>query len=170
MIDYARFHFLDASALVKLLLHPDIIEEGSERLADYRRDNSNFGTINLCITEALTVIKSKHFGSKKNRSLNLDGYLIVANRLKVMLGHKTIRAFEFDFLSNRNFTEACHLVKNHGIDLIDAFQLLSVSSGPFSSLTGKSHTLFITADENLSKAAQNEGIETWYCIRDAPSN
>ena len=96
MIDYVRFHFLDASALVKLLLHPDIKELGSDTLAAYRRKHSNFGTITLCITEALSVIKSKHFGSNKNRSLSLDGYLIVANRLRTMLEHETVRAHEFD--------------------------------------------------------------------------
>ena len=80
----------------------------------------------------------------------------------------TFDYISFDFVRNYHFAEACGLVEKHGIDLIDAFQILSVKSGPFSSLTGKSQTLFITADKTLSDAGRKEGIETWYCIKDPP--
>ena len=162
MIDFARFHFLDASALVKLLLYPDVKEEGSDRLEDYRRNHSNFGTIELCVTETLSAIKSKHFGGV--RSLNIDGYLIVVNRLRAMLKHKKLKICDFDFLMEEYFTEACHLVKKYNIDLIDAFQILTVKSGPFRSLENKSQTLLITADEDLSKAGRKEGLKIWYLI------
>lgn len=85
MIGFVRFNFLDASALVKLLLYPDIKEKGSNKLFDYYRDQSNFGTINLCIAEALSVIKSMHFGNANRRKLGMDGYLIIVNRLKAIL-------------------------------------------------------------------------------------
>lgn len=168
MIDYGRLHFLDASALVKLLLHPDIKEAGSDNLASYRRSHSNFGTISFCITEALSVIKAKHFSGNRNRSLSLDGYLVVANRLKTILEHGTIMTHEFDFVRNDHFAEACRIVENYNIDLIDAFQILSVKSGTFSDLSGKSQTLLITADKTLSDAGRKEGIKTWYCIDDPP--
>ena len=149
-------HFLDCSAIVKLLLYPDIVEDGSKALFEYRQRNYLFYTNRLCLSEAFMVLKQKYFASKPRRVLNFDGYLIVINRLKSMLEHGLIIKTEFDFLAKNNLEMASTVVKKYKIDLLDALQIVEVKN--------KSQTLLITADTDLAKAARSEGIKVWNCI------
>ena len=47
------------------------------------------------------------------------------------------------------------------LDLSDAFQLLSVKFGYFSSLVGESSTVLVTSDKGLAKEARGIGIRVW---------
>jgi hypothetical protein len=47
------------------------------------------------------------------------------------------------------------------LDLSDAFQIMSVKRGYFSSLTNDSATVLVTADNSLAQAARSEGLRVW---------
>jgi hypothetical protein len=51
------------------------------------------------------------------------------------------------------------LSKYPRIDFSDAFQILSVKKGYYSRLCGKSQTVLVTADGELAKAAELEGLK-----------
>jgi predicted nucleic acid-binding protein len=57
-ISFGR-HILDTSALVRLILHPDLKEQGSDELAAYMKSKTGFYTLDLCVGEALNVLKQK---------------------------------------------------------------------------------------------------------------
>ncbi len=85
-----------------------------------------------------------------------------------MLRHRSLEIYDIDYLKNSFVDEAFSIVKKYKIDLIDAFQILSVKYRKFSGLKGKSQTLFITADKVLAEAAESEGVSAWYCVSDPP--
>jgi predicted nucleic acid-binding protein len=66
------------------------------------------------------------------------------------------------------FRDARSIVERYGLDLSDAFQILSVKEGFFSMLAADSRTVLVTADEDLAKAAKQEGILTWYILGEPP--
>lgn len=167
LIEVARYHFLDASALVTLLLHPGgIIEPGCEVLTEYRRNNQAFYTNNLCLAETFSILKVKHFGTGKRRQISLDGYLCVANLLTTMVEHRTLHIIDDDLSNRAFFNRAEEIVRKHKIDLIDAMQIVSIKHGKYSSLTGKSVSMLITADSALAKAARAEDIEVWDVVHE----
>ena len=71
---------------------------------------------------------------------------------------------DLDFTNPSVFIDAQWVAKRNSLDLSDAFQIVSVKSGYFSPLTGKSRTILVTADEALAKASRNEGIRAWYFL------
>lgn len=52
---WVKVHYLDASALVKLVIG----EPGSEPLRKFFYQNANFCTTTFCLAEALSVLKGK---------------------------------------------------------------------------------------------------------------
>mgnify|MGYP001599440683 CR=1 FL=1 len=167
---YIRMHFLDASALVKYILFPDIpesIEPGSKNINEYiKKGVCLLYTNNLCLAEAFIVLKTKYFGSKARKVLNFDGYLIVINRLKGRIKRNLIEISKFDYLADNNLEKAIEIIEKYQIDLFDALQIVDVKYGQSSSFRRKSQTLLITADENLANAAKKEGVKVWYCINE----
>lgn len=59
-LKFIRIHYLDASAIVKLVLD----ETGSAELRQYFDKESNFTVTSLCFAEALGVLKVKRFNQK----------------------------------------------------------------------------------------------------------
>jgi predicted nucleic acid-binding protein len=58
------------------------------------------------------------------------------------------------------FSEVQSLCRKYQkIDFSDAFQILSVKKGYFSPLCGDSQTVLVTADAELAKAAEQEGLK-----------
>ncbi|HHT9138452.1 MAG TPA: hypothetical protein ACFYEK_14570 [Candidatus Wunengus sp. YC60] len=172
-------HFLDTCALVKLLLYDGGVpakiledkEPGSKELYEYIYKANSVRMIytnSLCLAEALGIIKSKYFTSKK-QILSFDGYLIMISNLKIRIKHQSLKLSELDWLADNNFEEAVNLVEKYrdeSIDLVDALQIVDIKYGQYSTLKRKSQTLLITADKNLANAAKKEGVKVWYCINE----
>jgi hypothetical protein len=68
---------------------------------------------------------------------------------------------EPNFLSPKVFFEAHRVGEKYGLDLSDAFQLLSMKAGFGAVAHGQSRPLLITADKNLAKAARTENLRVW---------
>ena len=156
MSKFLRPNYLDASALVKLVVN----EEYSARVRDYVLAPAQSWRIctSYCLTEALGVLK----GKLHRCELTEKGYIATSRKLIRLLKQNTVRLIEQDFPHRLAFGDAERLVKSHAIDFLDAFQLVSIRE-PWSYLAPPSKPLLITADRPLYKAAEAEGLLVWFC-------
>jgi predicted nucleic acid-binding protein len=124
-----RTHFLDASAIVKLL----ISEPGSAELCNYRRQYSNFYTTSLCFAEALGVLKAKHLRCEITQEEYLDTcYQLLSYVHPDNIG---IDIIEIEIKKRVAFDDVENLVKEYSIDVSDAFQIYTLKE-VFSNFAG----------------------------------
>lgn len=151
-----RPNYLDASALVKLVVR----EEHSTRVRSYVFEPSHSWRIctSYCFIEGMTVLKTKW----RKSELSERAYIAKSRQLVRLVKDETICMVQSDFPGRSSFPEAERMVKSHGIDLLDAFQLISVRDS-WEQLAKASKPLLITADRDLARAAIQEGLLSWYC-------
>jgi predicted nucleic acid-binding protein len=157
----ARTNFLDASALVMMVVQ----ESRSKKLQTYLAAESNWHTTPISFFEALNVLKRK-----RGKELSEKDYHKAAFDLLALFRGKQAKIenlWTLDITDPMTFNETQKVCQNHGLDLSDAFQILSVKAGTFSGLVGDSKTVLITDDKNLSKAATKEGLKVWL-LKDPP--
>lgn len=149
-----RTHYLDASAIVKLLVK----EDGSERLNAYCDNHSNFRTTSLCVAEALGVLKVKH----RRNEIDQESYFAASEILAGWIS--TLGGLEIEniSISDRSvFHEIEQLCKKHSLDLSDGLQIFTLKKGFLSGLRGDSEPILITADAALANAVRAEGGRVW---------
>jgi predicted nucleic acid-binding protein len=157
-----RTHYLDASAIVKLLIN----EQSSDRVHKYYSQYSNFRTTSLCFAEALSVLKRKYLG----REITLEQYLGACDLLLAYV-HPESNGIEIEVIEIKErcaFQEVEALVKKYSIDVSDAFLIYTLKKGFFSVFEGESAPWLITGDSRLANAAKKEGLRVWDCIKDPP--
>ena len=59
------------------------------------------------------------------------------------------------------FMQAENLARLHALDLSDAFQIITVKHGKFKNWPRESKAVLATADSDLEKAAEKEGLRVW---------
>jgi len=152
-----KFTYFDASAAVKLVTD----ESRSDVVRNYFNGpmpKSGYIT-GLCFAEALGVVKRKFWKSDEER------YHRTSFDLLSLLNERRLRIEEsIDLSDYETFFKAQKLARDHGIDLSDALQLLTIKHGPHSPFVAESKTLFITADKDLANAAQKENVRVWNCM------
>jgi predicted nucleic acid-binding protein len=156
-----RANCFDASALLKRYVD----EDKSDVLRNYWNSESTKFTTSFCFYETLTLLKVHHFYRK---SLAQDPYKRATLDLCAWYCAVSTRYPELNFLSPDIFFTAQRTAEKHGLDLSDAFQILSVKNGFFSRLCGDSQTILVTADAKLASAARMEGIRVW-SVLDEPA-
>ncbi len=149
----------DASALVKRYVD----EPGSDSLRAYWNTQATRYTTPFCFYETLGVLK-RHL---LRGTLARDAYLRAATDLVAWFRASHSRVKDLDFTDIGVFSDAKELAVDSGLDLSDAFQLLSLQAGYFAHLIGDSATLLVTADEALARAARNRRLPVWDCLREA---
>lgn len=157
----ARADFFDASALVKV--YSD--EPGSDIARRYFYGRPAKHTTPFCFYEAMNVLKGKW---KYKKKLSIEQYLDAAFRLTAWYGASSSIVKDLDFTEPITFFEAKEIAQNHGLDLSDAFQILSVKKGYFSVLINESSTVLVTADRELAVAAKALGLRAWYLMEGSP--
>lgn len=156
-----RANCLDASALVKLYVK----EDGSEIVHQYFRGEATRYATPICFYEALNVLKVKWLYRKE---INRDEYLSATFSMTAWFSAFSLGLKDVDFLSPFVFKDVQGIAERHGLDLSDAFQILSVKDGYFSRLACDSRTVLVTADEALAEAARKEGVRAWYLLKEPP--
>ena len=157
MKNWFRANYLDASAIIKILVD----EDSSSPVQKYFHNSSScFRMTSLCFTEALSVLKAQYFYRKK---ITRKGYLNRSYRLVAWLRDRRILLDEVDLSDSKIFEEVESIIKEHRLDLSDAFQTVTIKWGKYSNFSGESQSLLITADRGLAKAARSEGIKVWEC-------
>jgi predicted nucleic acid-binding protein len=155
-----RTHYLDASAIVKLLVN----EEGSERLHSYCEEHTNFRTTALCVGEAVGVLKVKHFRRKEIDQGNYFAASEILAGWTTTLGGLEIE--EVNISDRSVFYDVEELCKKYSLDLSDGLQIYTLKKGFLSVLPGDSAPILITADDALADAVEREGGRVWHVLRD----
>ncbi|MCI0400812.1 MAG: type II toxin-antitoxin system VapC family toxin [Gammaproteobacteria bacterium] len=165
-----RIHYLDASAIVKLILS----ETGTAELKQYFDQESNFTATSLCFAEALGVLKMKHFNQK---CITDEEYFSGCDELMAYVAEDSIEIEDVEIKDRSVFDEVERLVRKHNeekpknkrIDISDAFQIVSVKRNYFSQFeNGESKPILITGDRPLADAARSEGLRVWNCVDESP--
>ena len=158
-----RTHYLDASALVKLV----IVEDHSEILRAYC-GRALLATTSLCFGEALGVLKAKWM----HRYLSQEQYLAACEELFAHVRNGILEIEDAPLFSDGaqvspdNYNKIEKIAQKHLLDISDALQLLTLRSGTYSRLEDTARARFVTADRKLACAAKAEGMPAWDCVHD----
>lgn len=153
-----RTHYLDASALVKLLVN----EQGSEVVRKYFDQYSNFYTPSLCFAETLTTLKFKY----RKKEITQREYIKACNLLMAHISAESIGIDEIEIANRQTYWEVEKLAQKYNLDISDAFQIFTLKKGYFSILGGESEPILITADFRLADAARQEELRVWNCMKE----
>ena len=153
-----RTHYLDASALVNLV----IAEDHAEKLRAYCR-RALLATTSLCFGEALGVLKGKW----THHRLTQEEYLAACEELFAHVRNNTLEIEDTPIFSRTLYDEVEKLAQKHSLDISDALQLLTLRSGTYSRLEGSARASLVTADRKLANAAKAEDMPAWDCVHDA---
>ena len=158
-MDIYRVRWLDASAIIKLLVE----EDGSRQVRTYLARHGPFYTAWLCVGEVFGWLKAAY----KHKEMTLDEYIA---RCEILLGWvynspKISKVYDIPNMDFRQFREVENLVKKYKIDFSDALQVYILKTDKFL-LTY--NPILVTADQTLAEAARNEGLDAWDCKRDTP--
>ena len=157
---YIKAHYLDASALVKLVAEDPDEAPGRDILREYYwKNTANMFATSYCITEALSAFKGKFL----RKQITKNQYIkYVRDLIQQILG-VNLKIDEVPILSRVVVSEAERLIKAHKIDFIDCFQIVTIMHGQFKELVHNSKSILITADQGLAKAARAEDVKVWEC-------
>ena len=156
-----KVHYLDASALVKLVADDADEEPGRAVLRQYYFGHAQHYATSYCLAEALSAFKVKWL----RKMISQDDYVRdVRDFFRVVVSGLAVDEVP---LSVQVQNEAERLMKTYGIDFIDSIQVVTVLRGRFAGLVGGSQSLFITADRTLAAVARQEGTRVWECTTEA---
>jgi predicted nucleic acid-binding protein len=155
---WAKHHYLDASALVKV-----VIDEGDHELVrSFFRTNVNLGATSLCVVEALGVIKAKWTYDR----ISEDEYFKATRQLVQYASGKKLEVEDIGLFTFQGLDAVQAFAKKHSLDMSDALQLDTILRGKYAHLGPNSASTLITADAGLAAAAKSEGIRVWNCIKE----
>ena len=152
-----RTNLIDTSALIKVYIE----EVGSKEVRKYLDSQSVLWTTWLCFVEALGVLKARHKKIVKQEEYLKKAEALVSDFRNASISFVDINPLEFDI-----FNEAEKLVIKYAVDLVDAYQIVTLKRGTPRLFQDGSKTLFITADESLGDAAKKEGMTVWNCLKE----
>jgi predicted nucleic acid-binding protein len=155
---HIRTHYLDASAIVKLLIE----EDGSLAVRTYLDPHATRIVTSLCFAETLGVLKAK----ERHGHISQEQYLSACEELMAEIRSQTLTIEDIGFTERRVFDEVEMLCKKHNLDLSDACQLWTLRKGLLSQFEGESRPILVTADKKLAAAARNEGLRVWDCMHE----
>jgi predicted nucleic acid-binding protein len=168
---WIRTHYLDASAAVKLLVK----EEGSENLQEYMKEpdhSSNLFMTSFCVAETLGVLKRKflrEWTKEREYKEAQEKYLAACESFMGQLRDEMIGVHDIPIADRETYSKVDKLAKRYKLDVVDAFQLVTLKEGFVAPLRGSpSECLLITADEDLASAGEAEGLKVWNCKRQPP--
>jgi hypothetical protein len=158
----SRYHLMDASALVCFFSN----ESNKGKLEEYFREynlNSDCYTTPFCYYESLNILKKKCFHKE---TITKNEYLSSCKRLNAWYNRSNLTFInsgfkDLNFSDHKTIDLVESIVKTFDIDFSDAFQILSIKDGCFSSLVDGSKTILITQDSGLAIIARSLGLKVW---------
>jgi len=169
-----KIHYLDASAAVKLVVR----EKGSIKLKRYLEcpdRSSNLFMTSFCVAETLGVLKKrflKEWCKELGYPTALRKYWDCCAEFLLQVGRdRLIEVRDIDIGNLETFAKIERFAKKYKLDVIDAFQLVTLNQGFVASLKGTpSECVLITADKQLAKAARDKclNLRVWNCERGNP--
>ena len=159
-MDLHRVHYLDASVLVKLI----ITESGTDTIKKYMKaeHTSTFYATSLCFAETLGVLKTKYLC----KPIDQEKYFTAGDVLSAYISGD-IELVDVDISDSAIFMEVEDIARRNGLDIVDAYQIVTIKKDYFSRLP-HSRPILVTADSGLAKAAGKEGLRVWDCLTEQP--
>jgi predicted nucleic acid-binding protein len=158
------WHYLDASAMVKIIADDPDEDRGREALRDYYRANSMYRASSFCVAEALSAFKLKWLRKRCTQ----DEYF--GNVRKFFSRVVSPLHMEECPLALQVQEEAERVMQAYNLDFVDSIQIVTLLKGRYAGLVGSSRSILITADQALAAAARQEGARVWDCTSEpAPS-
>jgi predicted nucleic acid-binding protein len=157
-MDSQRVHYLDASALVKLAVG----ETGAEVIEKYMaaENKSAFYTTSLSFAEALGGLKSIY----SHKEIDQETYTKAGDLLKGYIGDR-IELVDVDISESEIFWEVEKTIKLYGLDIVDAYQIVTFKKDLFSRVS-ESQPILVTADSGLAEVGRKEGLKVWDCLKE----
>ncbi len=157
-MDSHRVHYLDASALIRLAVK----ESGGEAIEKYMavEHTSTFYAISLSFAEALGALKSKY----SHKEIDQETYFKAGDILKSHIGDR-IELADVDISESEIFWEVEKTAKLYGLDIVDAYQIVTIKKDLFSRFP-EAQPILVTADLGLAEAARKEGLNVWNCLKE----
>jgi predicted nucleic acid-binding protein len=159
-IELIKTHYLDASAMVKLVSK----EKGRAELLDLLHKPHKpqfFKTTIICIAEALGKLKKDYL----KKRLDLKQYLDTVYEFLAYFREETIQIDKTALHNREVFSEVEEIVKKYNkIDISDALQIYILKNEPKSLV--RTEIILVTADKNLAEAARQERLKVWDCKRE----
>ena len=157
-MDSQRVHYLDASVLVKIALK----ETGSEAIEKYMaaERTSTFYATSLSFAEALGGLKSKY----SHKEIDQETYFKAGDILKGHVGDRIVLA-DVDISESEIFWEVEKTAKVYGLDIVDAYQIVTIKKDLFSRVS-EAQPILVTADSGLAEAGRKEGLKVWDCLKE----
>lgn len=112
MLKHVRTHYLDSSAIAKLLIE----EVGSSAVRTYLRPHATRVVTSLCFAETLGVLKAK----KEHGHISREQYLSACEELMAEIRGQTLAIEDIGITERSVFFEVEALCKMHDLDLSDA--------------------------------------------------
>ncbi|MGA2515696.1 MAG: type II toxin-antitoxin system VapC family toxin [Thermodesulfobacteriota bacterium] len=156
-----RVYYLDASALFKLAVK----ESGSEAIEKYMSAEpaSTFYATSFCFAEALGALKSIY----SHKGIDQETYFKAGDILRGYIGDR-IELADMDISDSEIFWEVEKTAKRYGLDIVDAYQIITIKKDLFSRFQ-EAQPILVTADSGLAEAARKEGFRVWdYLNEQAP--
>ena len=150
-----KLHYYDANCLIKLV----IAEAGSDELrAHFYSTGIVSFTTSFCFYEALGVLKAKWIGKSRPDQITQEQYLAACEELCALVDDQNLQIEEQHFYDREAFSESERIVQTYGLDLSDAFQLVTLRSGMIARLAITITPELISEDKDLRNAAKSEGL------------
>jgi predicted nucleic acid-binding protein len=113
-----RTAYLDASAIVKLLVN----EDGSAVVRDYFYKNSVFAATSLCFAETLGALKVKF----NHQLLSPEQYFAACAELVAHLRNQTLEIEDINISESSIFDEVERIATKHALVVSSAYQFLTL--------------------------------------------
>jgi predicted nucleic acid-binding protein len=157
-MDSQRMHYLDASVLLKLALK----ETGSEAIEKYMAagQTSTFYATSLSFAEALGGLKSKY----SHKEIDQETYFKAGDLLKGHVGDRIVLV-DVDISESEIFWEVEKIVKLYGLDIVDAYQIVTIKKDLFARVS-EAQPILVTADSGLAEVGRKEGLKVWDCLKE----
>jgi predicted nucleic acid-binding protein len=157
-MDSQRVHYLDASVLVKLAVK----ETGSEAIEKYMaaEQASTFYATALSFAEALGGLKSKY----SHKEIDQETYFRAGDILKGHVGDRIVLV-DVDISESEIFWEVEKIAKLYGLDIVDAYQIVTIKKDLFSRVS-EAQPILVTADSGLAEAGRKGGLKVWDCLKE----
>ena len=159
-----KSHYLDASALVKLVADDPDDEPGRTAVRKYYETHTCMKTTSHCLSEALSVFKSKFL----RRRISRDDYIRYVDMFITKTVGWKLEIEEIPILSPKLLEESAILIRKYDLDFVDCVQIVTILHGKDKIFVNDSKSVLITADRDLAKAARAEGARVWECTSELP--
>lgn len=159
-----KYRYLDASALVKLILLdcPDEEPEGEDLRNYFNNKPKPFYTTPTCFAETIGVIDKKFSQNIITSEQRKEAY----EKLIIMVWGNSVKLDDVKPECADIFDVAKRIFETYKLGFSDTMQIVTILHGRFSDFCAGSQSILITADKKLANAARTEGADARYCIEE----